>query len=415
MFAALKILRALLFDRRGNVGIVFALALVPLLGVSGIAVDYGMMGAYRSRLQAAADTGALHAGRELRLAHMGSASAVLSIAQSYALSLLNGGNSGNGLLSNIAVNATLSSNNSVVTVAVSATYTPFLFKSPKVQLGAKASASSVGFPICALALDPASTKTVYAQTQAQVTAQFCAVQANSKDSQAIYTQGASQLTAGAICSSGGVKGKFSPTPVTDCPVVQDPLAARPPPTVGGCAHSNMVVSGGTMTLMPGVYCGGLSVTAGASVTLSPGEYIISGGPLKVDGGSSFTTNGAGLFLTGAGATLWFGQDTTINLTAPTTGPLAGLLVYEDRNAPPGQVHYIYSDNAPTLHGTIYLPRSQLFVETSKDVSKASAFTIVVANSIYVSKASNLILNSDYKSSNIPVPGGLNPGYAFLTH
>jgi hypothetical protein len=66
-------------------------------------------------------------------------------------------------------------------------------------------------------------------------------------------------------------------------------------------------------------------------------------------------------------------------------------------------------------GTIYLPRNQLFVETNKDVSKASAFTIVVANSLYVSKASNLWLNSDYKSSSVPVPGGLNPGHTYLTH
>ncbi|WBK00475.1 TadE/TadG family type IV pilus assembly protein [Methylocystis parvus] len=410
LFIPSKLLRAFSGDRRGNVGIIFALSLVPLLGISGIAIDYGMMGVYRGKLQAAADTGALQAGRELRLAQMGSADSVLSIARNYALSSLNGAD---GLLSNAAVDAALSNGKTVITVSVTATYTPLLFKSPRVQLSAKASASAVGYPICALALEPAAAKTVYAQTQAQVTAQFCAVQANSKDPHAIYTHGAAQLSAGAICSSGGVKGKFAPKPITDCPVVQDPLASRPAPSVGACAHTNQIVSGGTLTLMPGVYCGGLHVTAGASVTLSPGVYVMSGGPLKVDGGSSFTTNGAGIFLTGAGATLWFGQDTTINLTAPTSGPLAGLLFYEDRDAPAGQAHYIYSDNAPTLHGTIYLPKNQLYVETSKDVSRASAFTIVVANSLFVSKASNLILNSNYKSSDIPVPGGLNPGYVYL--
>jgi Flp pilus assembly protein TadG len=404
-----KMLGAMLNDRRGNVAVLFSLALLPLIGLSGAAIDYGMMGVYKAKLQAAADTGAIQAGRELRLAQMGSGSSVLAMAQNYAQAALGP----SGLLSNVAVTANLSNNNTVIQVSISATYRPLIFKMSALQLSAQASATSVGYPVCALALDPTATKTIYAQTNAQVTAQFCAVQANSKDALAVNTQGSAQMTAGAICSSGGAKGSFTPAPMTDCPAIPDPLASRPPPPIGGCTHTNLVINGGTVTLMPGNYCGGLYVTNGATVTLSPGEYIISGGKLKVDNSSSFTTNGAGIYLTGAGATVWFGPDVAINMTAPTSGPMAGLILYEDRNAASGQVHYIYSDNAPTLLGTIYLPKNQLYVETNRQVSQASAFTIVVANSLFVSKASNLTLNSNYKASNVPVPGGLNPGYSYL--
>jgi hypothetical protein len=66
-------------------------------------------------------------------------------------------------------------------------------------------------------------------------------------------------------------------------------------------------------------------------------------------------------------------------------------------------------------GTIYLPKNQLWVETNREVSQASAFTIIIANSIYVAKSSNLRLNSDYRITSVPVPGGLNPGYPYLTH
>ncbi len=393
----------------------FSLAILPLIGFAGAAVDYGMMSAYRSKLQSAADTGAIQAAKELRLAQMGQSTAVASIAQTYAMSALGGSGT---LLGNVSVSSALVKNNTAIQVSITATYKPILLRSfgtQAVQLAAQATASSAGYPICALALDPTAAKSIHGETQAQITAQFCAVQANSKDPQAIYNQGAAQMTAGAICSSGGFKGKFTPAPLTDCPVVPDPLASRPPPPVGGCTYTNQVINGGTLTLMPGNYCGGLSVTNGATVTLSPGEYVISNGPLKVDGGSTFSTAGAGIYLTGVGATITFAQDTTISLTAPTSGPMAGLLIYEDRNAPTGQFHRIYSDNAPMMLGTIYLPRNQLYLETSKDVGQASAFTIVVANSIYVEKATNLKLNSDYKSSNVPVPGGLNPGYSFLTH
>ena len=64
-----------------------------------------------------------------------------------------------------------------------------------------------------------------------------------------------------ICSAGGYSGRrgvnFSPEPITDCPQIDDPLASREPPFVGGCDHNNRQVLGGIHTLSPGVYCGGL--------------------------------------------------------------------------------------------------------------------------------------------------------------
>ena len=222
------------------------------------------------------------------------------------------------------------------------------------------------------------------------------------------------MTAGSICSVGAAKGKFTPPAVTDCPVIPDPLVAQQAPAVGSCTYTNEKISSGTVSLAPGVYCGGLTITGGASVTLTPGEYIIDGGQLLVENGSSLTTVNAGIYLTGAGATLWFGPDCTINMTAPTSGPLAGLLVFEDRNAPTGQTHIIYSDNAPVLHGTIYLPQNELHVETNGPVSNASTFTIVIVRTLTLAKAANLYLNSNYNASNIPVPGGLDHSLPYLS-
>jgi len=404
-------LREAIEDRRGGVAVMFAFALLPLLGFAGLAVDYATLTRQRSAIQSAADTGALAAARELHLAQIGSSGAVTNIATTYANTAL--GPIG-AQLSNVLVSVNLINSNTSIQVSIKATYRAKLFKMP-VNLTASATASAAGIPICGLTLDPSVEQEIYLRTQAQLTAQSCAIQANSNDSNAIYTQGSSHMTAGTICSVGGAKGKFAPTPLTDCPAVPDPLASRPaPPISATCLYSNEVINGGTVSLLPGKYCGGLYVTGGAIVTFTAGEYIMSGGPLKVDSGSSLITSGAGIYLTGAGATLWFGADTTINMTAPTGGPLAGLLVYEDHAAPSGQVHYIYSDNAPVLHGTIYLPVNQLWVETSSDVSKASAFTIIVAQSLHVDKAANLWLNSNYNLSNVPVPGGLGPGYPYLS-
>jgi Flp pilus assembly protein TadG len=400
-----------LHDTRGGVVVLFAVALLPLIAAVGAAIDYSMLLRQKTLLQGAADEAALRAARELHLAQVGSSSSLISMAQTYANANLGGASP---QLSNLGVNVALLDNNTAVKVAVSGTYTSRYFNFP-IAISAQATARAAGYPMCALSLDPSSSGAIYARTQAQITAQSCAVQANSNASDAIYTQGNAQMTAGAICSVGGAKGNnFYPTPITDCPIMPDPLALRQAPPIGACVSTNEVVSGGTLALMPGNYCGGLHVTGGAIVTLTPGEFVMSNGPLTVDSGSTLITSGAGIYLTGAGAVLSFAADTTINMTAPTSGPLAGLLVFEDHLASSGQSHTIYSNNAPVLHGTIYLPVNELYVETNGDVSKASAFTIIVAQTLHVNRAANLWLNSNYQLSNVPVPNGLAPGVPHLT-
>ncbi|WP_175429924.1 pilus assembly protein TadG-related protein [Azospirillum argentinense] len=52
-------------DRRGATALMFAAAAVPLLGMVGLAVDYGRAFLVQSRLQTAIDAGALAAGKML--------------------------------------------------------------------------------------------------------------------------------------------------------------------------------------------------------------------------------------------------------------------------------------------------------------------------------------------------------------
>ncbi len=61
----LAALRAVRKDRRGATALMFAAAAVPLLGMVGLAVDYGRAFLIQSRLQTAIDAGALAAGKML--------------------------------------------------------------------------------------------------------------------------------------------------------------------------------------------------------------------------------------------------------------------------------------------------------------------------------------------------------------
>ena len=245
-----------------------------------------------------------------------------------------------------------------------------------------------------MALDPKAPTTVSLEASASMTAIGCMVYSNSTDKSGLQAKDSAKLTAGLVCTAGG-KAKTSgatvtPNPVTDCPRMADPLRSRVPPQDTTCRYNDTVVSGVVQTLQPGVYCRGLKITAGAQVTLASGVYIIKDGPLVVDKAAMLTGTQVGIYLTGQGANLTFATDSTISLSAPKDGPLAGLLIYDDpygasapaipavplpvpvvgglvsdvfKGAP--REHKILSDNARMLLGTIYMPHGRLIAEHTR--------------------------------------------------
>lgn len=126
-----------------------------------------------------------------------------------------------------------------------------------------------GAAVCVVGLDTNANFTVGLQQAAEFLALNCAVYSNSTNPNRLFAKNSALLKAVFICSSGGKSGAgFSPTPQTDCPAQPDPLINRPAPPVGSCTYNNLVVNGGALTLYPGTYCGGLTLTNSANVMLS---------------------------------------------------------------------------------------------------------------------------------------------------
>jgi hypothetical protein len=304
----------------------------------------------------------------------------------------------------------------------------------KVQATAKLNGM---MPLCLLALDRSAPATIDLEESSLMTATGCMVYSNSKHRSGLQAKDSAMVRAGLICSAGGAprggSADLTPRPETDCPQLDDPLRSRSAPAIGACQHDDMVASGGAQTLQPGVYCHGLKITNGAEVTLAKGIYIIKDGPLIVDRGASISGDDVSIVLTGRKANLVFDADSTINLTASRDGPLAGLLIFDDPSgasapaippyalpipllgdllgallgAPPRE-HKILSDNAHTLHGTIYMPKGRLIIDASKPIAEKSAYTVLVVQRIDLHAGPNLILNSDYSASDVPVPKGVGP-------
>jgi hypothetical protein len=198
--------------------------------------------------------------------------------------------------------------------------------------------------------------------------------------------------------SGG--SSISPLPTTGAASVKDPLANLPAPSVGACNYTNYSVSGGaTKTLSPGVYCNGISVNGGADVVFNPGTYILEGGGLQLSGGC--TVSGAGVtFYNTAGSGYGYGAvsfsgGTHDVLSAPTTGSLAGILFFQDRNIASPAASSFSGGASAILNGALYFPTSTL----SYSGGTGTAYTILISKKI--SFSGGAALNNDYSS----LPGG----------
>ena len=184
----------------------------------------------------------------------------------------------------------------------------------------------------------------------------------------------------------------------------DPLATLAAPTVGPCDYTNYNKKVG-VTINPGVYCGGITLTGG-TLNLNPGTYILSGGGLTLKAGTSISGSGVTIYNTAANGYTYkpisFAGNTGINLSAPTSGTYEGILFYTDRTISNATANTITGNNSSVIVGTIYMPGVPLqFIGNAT----LTAYTVLVVDTL--SLTGNATLNDDYSSlaNGAPVKGG----------
>src|SRR5262249_8079765 len=139
----------------------------------------------------------------------------------------------------------------------------------------------------------------------------------------------------------------------------DPYSSVPDPSFSGCYQHNFS-SHSTVTIDQGVYCGGIQLNAGANVKMNPGTYYLDGGNLQVNVSATLSGNGVTLVFTSSSganyATATINGGATINLTAPTTGAYAGIVMFGDRNMPLDTTFKFNGGATQSLNGAIYMPK-----------------------------------------------------------
>jgi hypothetical protein len=410
--------------QRGQIMLLTALGLVVIVAMIALAIDVGYMWHVKRRMQTAADAAAIGGAAMIR----GGSTAIEAAAREDAS--LNGfTDSQNGVtvtVNNPPQSGPESGNSNYVETIISQPQNTFFLNAlgiTKLNVAARAVAYAENAPGCIYVLDPSARHAMLVSNGVNVLA-ACGTIVDSSSSDAMEVSGGALLRT----SAAGVVGQAqitggaqvvnlsgqSLTPTSGIPPVPDPLAAVPAPTVDGCTYTgrqnlNAYLPNqsppysGKYVINPGTYCGGISASNGTSVTFTPGTYILAGGGLSLQSGSTFSGTGVTFYnTTGAAAgyngansaygPINFSSGATATLSAPTSGPLEGILFFQDRSVPSSAPASTFSGGANlALTGALY------FSTTALDYSNGSnaAYTIIVADTLNFTGGA--AVNSDYSS------------------
>ncbi len=425
---------------RGQALIMTTMALVPMFGLMGLAVDLGWMEFTKKSAQSAADAAAMAAMLQFQstifstdftcgvngvICQSPTSCATLTTGYLHsgcAYAQLNGfASSGNqyvSLESGVGVPPTATGVQSSaywVTARVNQSV-PQLFSAvlgnSTGNVAARATAALNPAKDCIYVMDPNGAGALTMNGTPDLTS-ACGVYINSNNGDALHGNGTPTLSASEIDIVGGYNfsGTLNPNPPsTNVATMADPLKNLPAPTVPpGCDHTNFTVNTPTTTVLnPGVYCGGIFVKKGLA-SLNPGMYILKGGGMS--------TQDANSHITGTGVTLYNTYDptsgnpnintyspfnivaaSTAQLTAPTTGTYAGVLIMEDRRITTTSCGgSICTDSfggtsGAAYTGIIYGPKSLMNFYGN---AALTAYTIIVSYRIAMNGTTDI--NNDYSS------------------
>ena len=360
---SMKRMGAFARDGSGGIAMVTALSMPILVGMAGLAVETMEMTWIRRTMQRQADSGALAGAFAL--------SQDRSVAATATSDMSRNGNGAFGVTSVVENGPTAGSyagNNRAVRVVLTSSMrlplTTFFTRNGQ-RLVTEATAALIGMgEYCVVALETSTTVPGLSMGGSSNVNLHCGMISNAPAAASVVTNGnAGQITATPIAAVGGIPPStlFAPnTEIFPYTVPQrDPYASLADPVITGSTQSGAVGANNKVTrINPGVYDG---FTPKGDIVLNPGTYIIDGGSFKVNAGTSVTGTGVTFVLTSrtvAGtpssvATMAVNGGATLDITAPSTGTYAGILIYQDRRASDGS-EKINGGSSWKLEGVIYM-------------------------------------------------------------
>lgn len=349
-----------------------AVALAVLLGFVSLAVEFGMLLHDARVAQSAADSSALGAASAIATGRP--ADPVLegrAIAATYGFS---DGESGTTVTFNRPpTSGSYAGNDAALEAIVRQPKTlplaSLFYAGPYAVTGRAVALVAAAGTYCVLALEAAANNAVSGGNGTDVTLSECGLAVNSSSTRAVNLQSGAVVRASRVTIVGGYRLTSGAQLLatdgiqTGAAATADPYTAFTIPAYSGCTYNSYRTPNRRVeTLNPGVFCNGMDIRGNAVIALNAGVYIIDRGNLSVGGGATLTGSGVTIILTsstgGAYGTATFAARSTVSLSAPATGPTAGVVLAQDRLAPTSGTNTLASDRQ-TLNGAVYFPRQTI--------------------------------------------------------
>lgn len=270
--------------------------------------------------------------------------------------------------------------------------------------------------VCVLALDETSAGAFTMSDGAELYGDKCSVQVNSVHMDAAIVETHSRATAKSFCIAGGARGSYSPFVNTDCGRVEDPYKDIPAPPLRECLLENLAGNSGgsgggegggsgvgqlsaaqrlalgsggggggglpdiinildNAVLLPGTYCSPV-VISGKNVTLQPGTYVFQNS-LIIKNQSSVSGDGVTLSFNGERSHIEIMSGSQVYLKAPSreqydqngSNIYAGLAIFQHAHGAGGMSNsdtateesFLAGGSGMSIVGTVYLPSQRLYI------------------------------------------------------
>jgi Flp pilus assembly protein TadG len=380
-------------DRQGNVAPIFAIAMIPVFGLMGSAVDYSRASSIKAAMQAATDATALSLVQSALTTPTGDVSdtatrifrATFDRPDALQLHVT----AVTDISGTATVSASAQMNTDFMGVVGVSTMT----------IGSRAVAKKTAGDGsgCVLSLSKTASGAIVGQGSTTVALNNCSLYDNSNNASALTVGGSASVSALSVSVVGGISGSAAISTSqgirTGVSPIADPYAGVSVPSFSGCDQTNF--SGkNKITINPGVYCGGMQFNANADVTFNPGVYFIDRGTFSVNGGAILQGTGVTIIFTSSTGSDWptaqINGGATVDLRPPTSGPLSGLVMFGDRRIPSGTAYKFNGGATQYLGGAVYFPTGA--VDFAGGAGANTTCTQVIGDTVSFTGNSGLAIN-----------------------
>lgn len=403
-------------SERGAILVIVPLLMISLLGFIGLVLDIGYAYVQKNRLQSVTDAATLscalanarNPGQCLDGDTEISNPSVLAAVDPY----------GFGLTAKVPETCPHEFASTCVKVSGTITWNTFLlalFNIPTLTAHADAIAGNLGLSTpCLHGLGVTGNNISFSNQQTSVFRCWIASNSSATNSITVQPQSAVSTTVGVV-TAGLISGNLvSPVQLLQHTPIPDAYAGRTPPIMGACLQTDYKYKL-CDTLPSGTYCGLVISPGSCGATQLEGTYVIRPGTkpaypgLSFEGGNNTTITGTDLTLYNYDGIIETAkQDGNLNLSAPATGDLKNILIWQRfNNVNPLVISGDTLKNGKhiELNGVTYAPGATVtFVG-----SKKGTVTIkdIVANQI------NILSSVDVSPVNAEAASQFRPGPVLL--